>query len=211
MEKPSPSLFARAPLSKEKTKKTEFVISSTNISRLNKSHFSELISIAKNSLGKGYITLSELRSYLEEDSKVCLVAKTKGKISGFQLMKRCNPSDLNVLANSQKIWFRSRYKNYSSFGVLKTLVVLPENQKQGIGTMLTKKSIEILQESSKKIISICWENDGVAPVLGLLQKFGMKQINRFDLFWAKDSLEKKYRCIICGEPPCKCSAFIYET
>ena len=192
-------------------KKTESVLGSTNISRLNKSHFSELISIAKNSLGDGYITLSELMSYLEEDSRVCLVAKTKGEISGFQLMKRCRPSDLNVLANSQKIWFRSRYKNYSSFGILKTLVVLPENQKQGIGTLLTKKSIEILQESSQKIISICWENDEVTPVLAVLQKCGLSQVHKFKSFWAKDSLEKKYRCIICGAPPCKCSAFIYET
>ena len=199
------------PESAEKGGGKESVLGSTTISRLTQSHFSELISIANNSLGEGYITLSELKSYIEHDSKDCLIAKTNGKISGFQLMKRCRLNDLNVLTHSQKNWFRSRYKNYSSFGVLKTLVVLPENQKQGIGTMLTRKSLKILQGSSKKIISICWENEGITPVLALLQNCGMKQVHKFDSFWAKDSLAKKYRCIVCGAPPCKCNAFVYAT
>ena len=202
---------AGTPESIVKVKKEESVLGTTTISLLTQSHFSEIILIANSSLGEGYITLSELKSYIEDDSKDCLIAKTNGKISGFQLMKRCRLNDLNDLAHSQKNWFRSRYKNYSSFGVLKTLVVLPEKQKQGIGTMLTKKSLEILQESSKKIISICWENKGVTPVLALLQRCGMRPVCKFEAFWAKDSLAKNYHCMACGAPPCKCNAFVYET
>lgn len=186
------------------------MLGSTTISRLTQSHCSELISIANSSLGEGYIALTELKSYIEQDSKACLVAKTNGKISGFQLMKTCQLNGFNILAPSQKIWFNSRYKNYSSFGVLKTLVVRPENQKQGIGTMLTRKSLEILQKSPKKIISLCWEKDGVTPVLAVLQRCGMKQVHKFESFWAKDSIAKKYTCIVCGAPPCKCNALVCE-
>ena len=28
-------------------------------------------------------------------------------------------------------------------------------------------------------------------------------------YWEADSLKKKYNCIVCGKPPCKCDATVY--
>ena len=183
--------------------------SSTSISLLLKSDFTDLLVIADVILGKKYITTQELLSYVGGTSKIGLVAETNGEISGFQLLQICSYNELMGLALSEKAWFNNQFSNNFPVGVLKTIVVNSKFQKQGIGTMLTENSLKILRKSTNKIFSICWSINELVPYASILQRCGMKQVHKIDGFWKEDSLAKKYNCCFCNKPPCLCNAFIY--
>jgi ribosomal protein S18 acetylase RimI-like enzyme len=171
---------------------------------------SGLISIADQLFGQGYLNQKDFQSYIDDDAKTCLVARTNGTISGFQLIQTCSPNQIMEIALSEEDWFTQQFAKKRSIGVLKSIAVSREFKKNGIGTLLTKQSIKLIQKTSKEIISICWEQKGDTPILAILEKCGMRLIHEIDEFWKIDSLIKKYNCQICGPPPCRCRGLIYQ-
>ncbi|MCD6367319.1 MAG: GNAT family N-acetyltransferase [Bacteroidales bacterium] len=180
------------------------------INLLTADDFDNLLIIADELFGRGYLNKNELQSYIEDITKTSIVAKINDKIIGFQLMQTSNLDGIMSLVLKEQQWFKEQFSNYSSIGVLKTLAVKDEFKNQGIGTLLTTESIKILRKKSNCILSICWNKNDDTAVSNILGKCGMKQIRKISEFWKEDSLKRNYTCKICGAPPCTCNAIIYK-
>lgn len=168
----------------------------------------ELIEIADDLFGANFISKTEFRSYILDASKIGLVATHEDSIAGFLLLHVCEMNELLKYTVSEKEWFHSHFSKLTPVGVYKSIGVATQFKKQGIGNLLTRKGIELLHENVKSIVAICWEQDET-PLLHLLENFKFNFARKINHFWTEDSLEKKYSCEICGEPPCQCNAFIY--
>jgi ribosomal protein S18 acetylase RimI-like enzyme len=181
-----------------------------SISLLTESKINAVIAIADEALGKGFLGSIELRNYIEAENRACYVSETNGSISGFLLTVVCKHHRLQKFALADSFWFRKRFSKLPMVGVVKTIAVSSVNRNQGIGTLLAKKSVEILQERTSNIISLCWEQQNGNPILHILEAHGMKQVRKIEGFWSEDSIINQYDCKACGSPPCKCNALIYQ-
>ena len=172
--------------------------------------FDDLLIIADELFGRGYLTKAELQNYVDGNTKTGIVTKTRNEIIGFQLVQTTNLSGIKSLALNEQQWFQEQFSGYSSIGVLKTLAVKDDFRNQGIGTLLTTESIKILRKTSDCILSICWDKKDDASISTILKNCGMRQIREINEFWKEDSLKRNYSCKICGKPPCRCNAIVYQ-
>ncbi|MBL4754999.1 MAG: GNAT family N-acetyltransferase [Flavobacteriales bacterium] len=184
--------------------------SNVSITTLSAGDFSDLLKLADALFGHGYLNKSELQSYLHDPLKSGLVARTSGVIAGFLCMQTCDMDEMMSLAQGEQTWFNEQFSNNLPLGVLKTIGVSEPFKNRGIGTALTRKSIEMLGRSSRCIVSICWDQKEDTPFSRVMEKCGMKMISRVAEFWSMDSLNKNYKCHICGSPPCRCDGLIYQ-
>lgn len=185
------------------------MLRSYNINPLNNKDIDGVITLSNLLLGKDYLTPSLLQEYLANDNKIAFVVKAENQIIGFLLIQICDPKEVTSLALTEKEWFSNLFNNYP-LGVIKTIAIHPNYKQQGIGTALTKKGVEKLTKSCEKIISICWNQKEATSFNFVLEKCGLQNLKEIKNFWKNDSLTKEYNCPICGDPPCVCSAFIYE-
>ncbi|MBL4755906.1 MAG: hypothetical protein JKY52_20230 [Flavobacteriales bacterium] len=183
---------------------------SISISALSAGDFSDLLTLADALFGHGYLNKSELQSYLESPNKTGLIARSNDVFVGFLFMQSCDLDAMMSLAQSEQTWFKEQFENNLPIGVLKTIGVRETFKNRGIGTALTLKSIGMLGRTSRYIISICWDQKEDTPFSRVLEKCGMKMISRIAEFWSVDSLNKNYKCHICGSPPCRCDGLIYQ-
>jgi len=180
------------------------------ISSLKDNNINEVLIIADKLFGYNYLTKPELQNYINDNDKIGIVSKNDRKITGFQLMQIGKPENIIATMLCEQKWFRKQFSKYKLIGVLKTLAVKEEYHNQGIGTLLTKKSLEILRKKTDLIISVCWDNNGDNSISKILKKFNMKLIRQINEYWKDDSIKKNYSCKICGAPPCRCNALIYQ-
>lgn len=181
-----------------------------NITLLSDDDFIVLLNIADKLFGRGYLSKSELQSYIDDNNKTGFVARTNDTITGFQLMLTCDLDEMMSLVLCEQDWFKEQFSNKLPIGVIKTIAVSDEFKNQGIGTALTMKSIEMLRKSSSCMISICWDQKDDTVFSRMLEKCGMKLTRRIAEYWREDSLKRKYKCKSCGLPPCMCNALIYQ-
>ena len=100
-------------------------------------------------------------------------------------------------------------KQEGLLGILKTSVVNPHWQKQGIGDSMVKHRIKWLQEQNVQTIkSYAWFVDGVVPAQKMLMNNGFEPRDDIRGYWNKDH-NKAFPCKICGEN-CQCVARIFE-
>jgi|GEM_PF-841062 len=169
----------------------------------------EILIIADKLFGYNYLTKPEVQSYINDNDKISIVSGNDVEITGFQLMQIGKPENIIATMLSEQEWFRKLFSKHQLIGVLKTIAVKEECHNQGVGTLLTKKSLEILKKKTDFIISVCWDNNGENSITKILEKFNMKLIRQIDEYWKDDSIKKNYSCKICGAPPCRCNALIY--
>ncbi len=100
-------------------------------------------------------------------------------------------------------------KQEGLLGILKTSVVNPHWQKQGIGDAMVKHRVKWLQEQNVQTIkSYAWFVDGVVPAQKMLMNNGFEPRDDIRGWWNKDH-NKAFPCKICGEN-CQCVARIFE-
>ena len=182
-----------------------------NVAPLSRTDFKSVLIIANKLFGQAFLNSDELNDCIENKKKSCLVALINGEVAGFIIIQTCGLKELKILALNEQDWFKEQFANDLPIGVIKSIAVDNRFKKQGIGMALTSKSIELFKEKTHSVISICWEQNGDAPFSRLLEKCGLKSIRKISKFWKEDSLNKKYICRICGEPPCNCNAYIYQS
>lgn len=171
---------------------------------------SEVIGISDELFGKGYMSKSDFLKYIDTRENLSLVARLNGKIVGFQLMQIVHEEGFFELALGNSEWFEGESSRLFPVGVLKSVAVSVDSMRKGVATALTIKSLEVLKEKSKGIISVLWDQNGKMPVAKILERCGMRKVHKIEGFWSQDSRINGYSCRICGAPPCKCDAHIYE-
>jgi GNAT superfamily N-acetyltransferase len=86
---------------------------------------------------------------------------------------------------------------------LSVFIVDDSYQRNGIGSSLYSKALRLL--SKTKLSATCWKESPNPGIVPFLKKKGWKVVSVMKKYWYKDSLDKKYQCIRCGNP-CLCSA-----
>ena len=165
----------------------------------------QLIQIANLTLGPGYLSDKDLQ---KKDSIVLLEIE-ENKVRGFCLGLCISPKDLfrdfripvslNEMEKDKKI------------GLLKTIATAPDCQKQGLGLTLINSLLQKFEENGiSKIVCPAWKTGSKINLAGILNRTGFHQTREIPDYWYEDSLEKKYPCPECGQPPCRCAAIIFE-
>ncbi len=96
------------------------------------------------------------------------------------------------------------------FGLIKTLAIDSNHQKQGIGTELVERAINRFESRNINYVAyLAWMRHGQVPMESLLLrlKFTRKAILKKN--WYRESLKLGYSCPDCGSP-CVCDAVWYE-
>ncbi len=180
------------------------------ISPLTDNDINEIIVITDNLFGSNYLTKQELQNYINNVNKIGIVAKNDSEIIGFQLLQIDTPDNILKTILREKDWFRKQFSKHQLIGVLKTLAVKEKYHNQGIGTLLTKKSLDIFKKKADLIISVCWDKNRNNSISKILEKFNIALVHEIKEYWKNDSIKNNYSCKICGSPPCRCNALIHQ-
>lgn len=189
------------------------VLNDIIIKKLTKDYIPHILDISDKQLGKDYLT-HDILEKIADDSQdyFCEVAiDIHNKIIGFYLGYIIQPSQIEeVLKISQeKIPRALKYAN--KIGVLKTIAIDDRYQGYGIGTKLTENSIQSFRKANAQMVcSVAWKSKKGINIGGILSNLQFKCITELPEYWKEDSIEKGYECPVCGQPPCVCSAVIYN-
>jgi len=164
-----------------------------------KSQYSDqVLDIANVQFGKGYISVSEW----DEQDRPMLVAVLGDHVLGFCSADIVSNEDLphaeltSILVDDQVGW-------------IKSLAVNPDNMYQGIGTALLEASIALLEmKGIHQLFTEAWRDEGGIRIERMILKNGFIRLAEKENYWYKDSIQRDYKCVACGQPCC-CSAVIY--
>lgn len=164
---------------------------------------SDIIQIATLCFGNKYITEDNLIEF-EKSEFQSFIIKDNEKTVGFCLLR------INSKKTIQPA-FKSYLPNKNKIGIIQTIAIIPEYQKQGFGSTLLKHCVVYLQKQKvDEILYPAWKENNKDYFLNKLKAIGFSHIKTFQHFWKRESLTENYSCIKCGLPPCTCSLKLYK-
>lgn len=91
----------------------------------------------------------------------------------------------------------------SETGYFQSLFVSDKVQGHGWGPKLSYASLRVLADAGAKgVVCHSWKQSPHNSSFRYLDKMGFKVIAEHPLYWSKID----YRCTVCGDPPCQCTA-----
>lgn len=165
------------------------------------------LAIAEKQLGDSYIQASDFL-----DSKnISLCAICRGTVAGFLIAKALSVEDFRTLYPNIEETLRRQISYAKTVGFIASMATAPEFEKRGVAHALLEAGLTCLEKASQPLIcTIGWKGKGtVAHIDGLVRKAGFQAVHEFSDYWKEDSLNKGYRCPVCGDPPCRCSAVLF--
>lgn len=167
-----------------------------------------VLDLLNRNLGVGFYTVPDLEKAIFENNIYSMYVSFDGDIlEGFAIGY--------ITTNEHIIKQLSNYSiSYSllshQIGVVKTIVVEQQYRNRGIGHKLCDSLIKSLTlKGAQTFISLAWKQGDEINAHFMLQRNGFNQHAELKEYWKTDSLEKQYSCVMCGKPPCLCSAFLY--
>jgi len=178
------------------------------IKPLKKLHYPAIIAIADQCFGPDYLSIEYLEKY-ELWSSQSLIIQLGSSIIGFCMTYVYHsPEDLFFLDISE-LTSHLNQVNYPG-SIIKTIAILPEYQLKGYGTQLINSTLNrLLDQECKTVLYPAWIENNRQPFTNKLETIGFKPLVHLNNYWRKESIEKNYHCIRCGEPPCSCSMTLY--
>jgi len=173
-----------------------------------KDHIEEVISLANNCFGSHYLNTACLNDYLKMPEQNGLVLLDSNKIIGFSFYKFITRNEIFRHFHIELSSVLSEYfAEYSSICYRQQTAIANGYRNKGVSEMLIRQGIEAAAHRKAGQISIVWNHNNAA-MEKILLKFGFEMLAKHDDYWYNDSLEKKYSCVVCGQPPCRCSATV---
>ncbi len=161
-------------------------------------------SISDSCFGSDYITLNQLN---KNSLKKGIYSKTtiNNNPIGFCL------AYIENYSNSEHDFHIEKSAN-KKYAIIKTLAVTPQFQRKGYGIKLLQSVINKLndQKNISDIYFQSWVESKSEGFTKLLKQEGFKEVKIYKKYWYLDSLQQNYRCIKCGNPPCKCSMRLFK-
>lgn len=171
---------------------------------LSADHLDQIKNFTDRWIGVGYFSENELdeaiRKGQKEDLNAGWVAWDQGRVVGVRITYAPGAwieSDSRI---SPQTWQIEPQK----VAYFKSLFIDESYQKQGIGSRLSKRSIEVLKKmQAKAIITHAWVESPANSSRRYLSKMGFKEVNQHKNFW----FNIDYECTRCGgDQRCVCSA-----
>ena len=166
----------------------------------------EILQIADKELGNGYLSESDLTN----PSGITYFSTEANVVTGFAFNRTVGTKEF--LAVHPKLAERLNEARYEteSFGLLSAVVVKDYYQGKGIGTALTRKSLQWLEATGAPYaLMTAWKGVSGIHIAKVARRTGFSGQFEVQEYWAEDSIHKGYRCPDCGDPPCHCSAAVY--
>lgn len=161
-------------------------------------HIPALKDISNRCFGNHYLSSSDFL----RDSSFCLGAFIDGILVGFALNYCVQKDDLECLID--------HFANDNRYHLIKSVAILPQWQRMGIGMDLFKHSLQLAKSKGWNIsYGIAWQCGSQIPSLAIFLHFGFEPKKTLTNFWYRDSIERGYQCAICGDPPCCCIAVLF--
>lgn len=162
--------------------------------------FEACTSIADEAFGDGYLSLSDFR----RPNSLVFGAFHDRRLIGFFLSFII---DVDRIGDGN---LKQTFKHRRKIVHLKSLGVVTQYRRNGIGTELTRCVVDFYLANGKRSFFVdLWKCGGEVPFAAIAGRFGFWAIKEVPNHWHHDSLARQYRCDVCGSPPCKCMAVLY--
>lgn len=181
-----------------------------NVRLVNNNDVNLIKQLADESFGANYITTVDILSHLNSTDKFGFCLFDKHEFIGFLFLKTYSGHLIHNYFLIEKGWFNAYFKTSKTIAVVTQIALTKKYRQQKLSNLLLHFSIEFIKTKCDALISICWVKEETNSMKFLLKNNGFKPIKMLHNYWLHDSFEKGYCCEICGIPPCKCSAEVFE-
>ena len=171
-------------------------------------HIPEVIQISNQVFGSNFISPNELKKYCGSTSKKAFIIVKKKLILGFITIEILSLKKLHQVILKENEWFINLCKPHK-IALIKQVVVVSSEQKKGFGSQLVKYAKEQTINDVDMFLCLGWTKNHTIPIEKALLNNHFFKETVIQNYWEADSLKKKYNCIVCGKPPCKCDATVY--
>jgi ribosomal protein S18 acetylase RimI-like enzyme len=186
----------------------------------NSAHIQQALGVLTGELGENYVPREVLETYIYDNNnfsgKVAFIAQDDmtGDVLGTLIAEIVSPQAFKAsfldsfdlardLPDVQQLGDRR-------IGLIRSVAVVPQFQRQGIGTQLVKEAMKKLEEHGAEVFySLGWvSKERGCHIQGVLEALDFKMLSQFDSFWYQDSIKHGYSCPSCGHP-CQCSTRLF--
>ncbi len=169
----------------------------------------EVQSISDEQFGEGYITQKYIREYINSENHKVYMALSEKNLIGFYFMQICSIKKLTAQTKVENKIIEKTLHNYEPVAFIEHTAVKKQLTGKGIGNEIIKFQIEESKKIAKSIFRISWKSSNGTHIESILKKNYFKKVIEIPDYWKEDSIKKAYKCAVCGNPPCRCSAVIY--
>ena len=179
---------------------------------LNESHIDTALSICDIELGKGYLNFETLKRLVNNKKTLVIgVFDIEGEMLGFGYCSILKQVELEkTMHSSQYNKIPQIIKNPEKVGITNTIVIRNNYKGRGLGTTIFNHFTTFFKENSiDTVTGFAWKNKEGINMETIFKKNNFNILEIIKQYWYEDSIENKYNCPDCGEPPCNCSTVIY--
>ncbi|MGE0560698.1 MAG: GNAT family N-acetyltransferase [Flavobacteriales bacterium] len=178
-----------------------------------KTEHSDLTDIKKlvdEAFGLNYLSSQALSNHLSDPNCYSFCLSDNDIFVGFIFLTIFPLTSSNKYVLTEQEWFLTHFNDYKKIAIVEQIAIVNEYRGQKLSNQLLNKALGFIEKKCDVVISVCWLKGEITPMQKLLRKNNFNPLKTLTNYWQNDSLHKRYYCVICGNPPCKCSAEIYE-
>ncbi len=179
------------------------------IIELRKKDIKSVLQIADMEFGKGYFDKNTL---LNPNVFTHVVLLNNNDVIGFACGIVQNIKNIKTLFTNYPPFVVNLILKYKNIGITKSLAIRNSLKHNHIGTALfAKRHVTFKNKGAEIIIMPGWQKpNGITSIDGIARRFGFTNMGVVKNFFYKDSLQRNYKCPVCGNPPCKCNVIVYK-
>jgi len=175
---------------------------------LEEAHIEAVMRVSIARFGTDFLSVAELRTYLDSATHFCQVFLQDGEVLGFSLMEIGDCEQIAQRMKGQKDWFLRHFAAYSRLAYRSLTAVAKSSEGRGVASELVRAGLDFLSTRAEVVVCDAWKSDHT-HIGGVLERNGYSLIKEVPDYWADDSQTVGYNCTYCGAPPCRCTAVIY--
>jgi len=176
------------------------------------SEYEQIVALLGDALGDRYIGIDQLEQMGKIHNETCFVAISEERVAGAaitRLVESVALAQVFPLGQEQVLNEVPLGQYHRTVGVVGAVAVALENRGRGVGTQLTRASMDWLRDrGATAAVSFGWKSSNGCHIAGVLRSCGFEERLEITEFWTKESASTGYSCPECGNL-CKCSAIIF--
>ncbi len=176
----------------------------TIISTIQIRDFNQVKDISDRCFGVNYLSINQLNKLISIEG-FYLKLSVNSIVVGFCLAQKISIQQI-------KSDFYISETGPEKFGIIRTIAIVPEYQRKGMGSALLKKMVHKMEITGKfsNIYYPSWVESHSAGFTKIIKREGFVEVGIYKNYWSNDSIAQNFKCIKCGNPPCNCSMQLYK-